>query len=266
MPSMSHDDFLKLIRAHELESAIQLFPPAEGRAGPSTLLEIGAGTGQQARMLASRGYNVTAIDMPNSHYRNQRVFPVTDYDGLAIPCAKGSIDILFSSNVLEHVAQIDRLLDETSRVMASGGVAIHILPTSSCRVWSIPAHYVWTIRRLMNLHSTPSPSASAQNNVALKIPTDLSGWLAAAFPRKHGERGTAITESFYYSQSWWRRKFESHGFVVDSTQKNHLFYTMANALTDTISIESRIKLSRLLGSSCRIYVLRKTSSSKQDDA
>ena len=264
MALMSHDDFLKLIRAHELESVMQLFPSPEGPSGPGTLLEIGAGTGQQARMLASRGYDVTAIDMPSSHYRNHRVFPVTDYNGLDIPCAKGSIDILFSSNVLEHVTQIDRLLDETWRVMTVGGVAIHILPTSSCRMWSIPAHYLWAIRRLMDLRSAPTPGAHAKNDVPPKIPASLSEWLAMAFPRKHGERGTAITEFLYYSRRWWKRKFESHGFVVESTQNNHLFYTMANALTDTISIKSRVKLSRLLGSSCRIYILKKASLLKQD--
>lgn len=265
MACMSHDDFLKLVRAHELESAMQFLPPPAGSGDSSTLLEIGAGTGQQANLLASRGYAVTAIDMPSSHYRNHRVFPVTDYNGLDIPCTSGNIDIIFSSNVLEHVTQIDSLLDETWRVLRVGGVAIHILPTSVCRLWSIPAHYVWTCRRLLNLLSAPATGSDAKNKLSPRLPSGLSGWLATAFPAKHGERGTAITEFLYYSRRWWTRKFESRGFLVESVQENHLFYTMANSLTDAISIESRVKISRYLGSSCRIYILRKPSSLTQGE-
>lgn len=262
MPSMSHDDFLRLIRTHELESAIRCFPPPHDGAVRRTLLEIGAGTGQQAQMLASRGYDVTAIDLPSSHYHDQRVFQVIDYDGRSIPCATGSLDIVFSSNVLEHVSEIDSFLDETARVMKDDGVAIHILPTSSCRNWSLPAHYLWAARRLMALRSLRTPVLPEQERSVPKRPSGMSQWMTTLFPPKHGERGTAFTESIYYSQSWWRNRFTAHGFNVERTEANHLFYTMANALTDNISIESRVRLSRYLGSSCRIYVLRKMAQSK----
>lgn len=257
MPSMSHDDFLRLIRAHELESAIRCFPSSHDGAMRRTLLEIGAGTGQQAKMLASRGYEVTAIDLPSSHYHDQRVFHVVDYDGHSIPCATGSMDIVFSSNVLEHVSEIDSFLDETARVMKDNGVAIHILPTSSCRNWSLPAHYLWAARRLMALRPTKTPDPSKQGRPAPKRPSGMSQWMMTLFPPRHGERGTAFTESIYYSQYWWTKRFMAHGFSVERTQTNKLFYTMANALTDSLSISSRARLSRYLGSSCRIYVLRR---------
>lgn len=254
---MSHEEFLKIVRAHELESAIPCFPPPNKDGIRLKLLEIGAGTGQQARTLASLGYDVTAIDLPSSHYRELRIFPVIDYDGHCIPCPTESMDIVFSSNVLEHVDGIDKFLDETSRVMTDDGVAIHILPTSSCRNWSLVAHYVWATRRLMAYCAPRSPNSSTPANTPPKRPSGLSQWIATLLPKRHGERGTALTESLFYSESWWKNRFVMHGFRVERTQPNNLFYTMANSLTDKIRLNQRVKLSRYLGSSCRIYILRK---------
>lgn len=259
MPSMSHDEFLRLVRAHELESAVRCFPPPRNGAVRRKLLEIGAGTGQQAQMLASRGYDVTAIDLPSSHYHSRRVFHVIDYDGRSIPCTSGSLDIVFSSNVLEHVREIDSFLEETAHVMKDDGVAIHILPTSSCRNWSLPAHYLWAARRLMALRPLRTPTPPVQERSVPKRPSGMSQWMATLFPPRHGERGTALTESIYYSKYWWKNRFTAHGFSIERTEPNHLFYTMTNALTDNISIGSRVRLSGYLGSSCRIYVLRKTT-------
>lgn len=256
MPTMSHENFLKIIRARELESALQHFPSPDNGVTGRTLLEIGAGTGQQARMLASLGYYVTAIDLSTSHYRNQRVFDVIEYDGRVIPCATGSMEIVFSSNVLEHVGAIDDFLRETVRAMAENGVAIHILPTSSCRTWSLLAHYIWAVRRLLVLSSQPSGITELAVH-APKRPSGFSEWMATLFPARHGERGTPLTESFYYSEYWWKNRFNANGLQVESIHGNKIFYSMANALTDRISLERRIKLSRYLGSSCKIYVLRK---------
>lgn len=257
MPSMSHEEFLQIIRARELETAVEHFPtPGDGEIR-LRLLEIGAGTGQQAKILASKGYNVTAIDLPSSHYYGQRVFEVMDYDGQSIPCETGSVDIIFSSNVLEHVSEIDTFLEETLRVMKDDGVAIHILPTSSCRNWSLLAHYVWAVRRIMALRSTRSPDTSMRQSAAPKRPSGMSQWLSTLFPPRHGERGTALTESIYYSAYWWKHRFQAHGMSVEKTYKNQLFYTMANAFTDRISIENRGRLARYLGSACRIYILKK---------
>lgn len=257
---MSHQQFLEVVRSHELLDVLSEFPAPQDGTRRRTVLEIGAGTGQQARMLEEYGFDVTAIDLPTSHYRRERVFDVIEYDGRTIPCATDSIDVVFSSNVLEHVAEIDSFLDETIRVMASNGLAIHILPSSSCRMWSIPAHYVWLTKRLFLFFKTfmNSGNSGISDTRSPVAPSTLREWIGTAFPVRHGERGTALTEALYYSKAWWRSRFENHHLTVDIIKDNHLFYTMANSLTDGISIEMRQRLSRLLGSSCRIYILRKS--------
>ena len=109
------------------------------------LLEIGAGTGWQARALSEAGYKVEAIDLPpesgiSGHVRN-RHWPIRDYDGVHIPFPDDSFDIIYSSNVLEHVTELDALTEEMKRVLRPGGIALHLLPNPQWRLLSLATYY-----------------------------------------------------------------------------------------------------------------------------
>lgn len=257
LPNPGHLRALALIRTHELGLAMRHFPsPSSSRR--YRVLEIGAGTGQQAAQLHDAGYDVVAIDLADSHYRDARVHMVQEYDGINIPMPDHSADIVFSSNVLEHVAHIDEFLAETRRVLAPGGIAIHVLPSTACRLWSLPAHYLWLLKRAFQrgVHTAQSDDSAVRQPDVPRTPANLNEWLATLFPTRHGERGNVLTEAWYFSRHWWKRTFQRNGFVVARMEPNHLFYTMSNVMTDRIEISTRIKLSGYLGSSCRIYLLR----------
>src|ERR1700722_17640350 len=96
-------DSLAMIRAAEIQRIVPCFRPR------ARILEIGAGTGQQALEISRRGFDVEAIQIPASGYRETRIFPVIDYDGRHIPFPDSSFDIVFSSNVLEHVPNVSQL-------------------------------------------------------------------------------------------------------------------------------------------------------------
>ena len=93
-------DHLDAIRLAEIDKIVPFLPPG------ARVLDLGAGTGKQALELQRRGFDVTAIEIADSNYATQRVFPITDYDGRTIPLADASVDVVFSSNVLEHVADL----------------------------------------------------------------------------------------------------------------------------------------------------------------
>lgn len=254
-----HLRFLRAVRELELDRALSYFPNIPHDGTGQTVLEIGAGTGQQARSLSQKGYRVIAIDLPSSHYRNDRVFEITEYDGHTIPLPDRSVDIVFSSNVLEHIRDIDGFLDEQLRVMKEGGIAVHILPSTACRLWGIPAHYMWLARRIFAL-LTAKLKRAASNSANVDIPRrpqSFRDWLITLLPMPHGERGNTVTEAYYFSRYWWCRKFRQHRFAVVQIDSNGLFYTMANALTDSLSLKLRGRLARVLGSACHIYALRR---------
>lgn len=82
-------EYLNVLRAAEMNKIIQYFPPA------ARVLEVGAGTGRQATELASRGYSVEAIEMPDSKYAAVRLLDITDFDGRQIPFPDASFDVVF---------------------------------------------------------------------------------------------------------------------------------------------------------------------------
>lgn len=240
-------DYLHAIRDHELDAALQHFP----RRHPAAIVvDIGAGTGRQASRLSALGYDVVAVDLPSSSYARERVFEVHDYDGRTLPFECGTVDVIFSSNVLEHIADHASFFAECHRVLANDGVAIHILPTASWRLWTTLAYYPWLFKRAIALFlGRASRKSAASEGIGASALRNL-------VPTRHGERGNVLTEAWYFSESWWRRQFHAHGFHVECCRPCGLFYTGTALFGLAIPIGWRTWLAEFLGSSCKIYVLR----------
>jgi hypothetical protein len=79
---------------------------------------------------------------------------------------------------------------------------------------------------------------------------------AAVTPR-HGEVGTMLTEAHLFSRFRWRAFFQRTGWVVEQIAPADLFYTGCLLTGKALRIIVRQRLSRVLGSSCLVYVLRK---------
>ncbi len=116
--------------------ALRLVPPGEGR----TALDLGARDGHQTRWLASRGYAVTSVD----------VEPQFD-DCLALdanrplPFEDGAFDLVWSSEVIEHLQDPAASLAELRRVTRKGGDIILTTPNS----------YMWLFRAIGVVGLTP---------------------------------------------------------------------------------------------------------------
>ena len=99
-------------------------------------LEIGCGTGYGAQYLEAEGgaASVVAIDKDESQIEELRTrFPTItflprdlDLDGLNV--AAHSVDVVFSSNVFEHLAYPDPVLTAAASALAEDGVAIIAVP------------------------------------------------------------------------------------------------------------------------------------------
>ena len=206
-----------------------------------------------------RGFQVTAIDLPQSTYSEHRVYPVIDYDGCLLPCPDASLDVVFSSNVLEHVPDLAPLQREIKRVLKPGGYCVHILPTTAWRFWTSLTAFVdsWSkIRpRLGELlpHATTLREVSRLHIAWLEVLREAGRPFS---PRPHGETGNALTELWTFSRTRWVRKFRQHGFVVESARPMGLFYTGYLAFGERWGLARRQRLAPWLGSACCIYRLR----------
>lgn len=245
-------DLHAALRESEVEGVCKIFPQG------CRILELGGGDGQQARALANAGFEVTSIDVASRHSWVDPSFPVMNYDGRTIPFADSSFDGVFSSNVLEHIPDLRYSLSELRRVLRSGGVGVHILPTPVWRFWTTLAHYPWLLRRtfikaargprISSVASEPSAAAAGRSRLHDLRQALLLG-LAA-----HGEYPNALAELHYFRRVTWERTFKANGFDVEHSTTG-IFYT-GQLLIPTLPVAARRTLARVLGSACHVFITR----------
>jgi 2-polyprenyl-3-methyl-5-hydroxy-6-metoxy-1,4-benzoquinol methylase len=205
------------IRQTEISNLIPYFPDG------SKILEIGSGTGWQANFLESLGFEVCAVDLKDSNYAESSVREIDYYDGVNLPYSNKSFDIVFSSNVLEHIKEIEDFQHEIMRVLTTDGFCLHALPSSSWRFW-----------------------------------TTITAFIRKDAPKVHGEIAKHhFTEIYYFSKLFWKKFFKKSGWKIEFYKPNNLFYTGHSILDQKLPIRYRKYLSFLFGSACNIYKLRK---------
>jgi SAM-dependent methyltransferase len=98
-------------------------------------------------------------------------------DGLHLPLPDGFADLVFSSNVLEHVPDPSRFIDESVRVTKSGG-QIYLSFTVWWSPWggheTSPWHYIsgrYAKRRYTKRHGHPPKNVYGESLFALKVRT-----------------------------------------------------------------------------------------------
>jgi SAM-dependent methyltransferase len=244
-------DFTHSVRAAELELAIPLFPPG------SKILEFGAGDGWQACELQRRGFKVTAIDAHPP--RDGQHHPVASYDGSRLPYPDASFDVVYSSNVLEHVAAFELVQSELARVLRPRGTAVHCVPSATWRLWTSLGHPLyaarWAARLALSRPGTrkgTAPSTAAHGAPAMSFFAMVKRGL---WPHRHGEQGTVLSELWLFSRRAWERRFTRSGWRVVSVRSTSLCYTGNELFGLKIGNKTRARISRIFGSSTLLYVV-----------
>jgi SAM-dependent methyltransferase len=99
----------------------------------SRVLDAGCGVGYGSAYFANHGASVLACDAGDEAiaYARRR-FPGPTYEvcdlGGPLPIADRSVDMVFSSNVFEHVPNVDGLAAECARVVKADGILIVAVP------------------------------------------------------------------------------------------------------------------------------------------
>lgn len=243
---------LEQLRRIELDAVKTMFKPK------MRVLEIGGGNGFQSSLISSWGCEVESIDVAERPNWPVTYFKVQDYDGINIPYPDNSFDLVFSSNVLEHVPvkNLTLLLQETKRVMRSPqSQSLHILPTSAWRFWNNLAHYVYLLKYVSGYGKTAMMPAIPSRDDALQqygLPYLLK---RALIPAPHGEYPNALSELYFYSKKRWYKEFQKAGLYPEHMVNLKVFYT-GYGLTQNVSSQNRAWLARYLGTATCAYILR----------
>jgi SAM-dependent methyltransferase len=119
--------------------ALGLVPPGNGR----TALDVGAREGDQTRWLEAHGYEVTSIDVAPG-FPECRVVDCND----RLPFPDHSFDLVWSSEVIEHLREPAFSLSELRRVTKPGGRIILTTPNSYALIFRFIALFGLTPQRI----------------------------------------------------------------------------------------------------------------------
>ncbi len=111
-----------------------------GEGSNKTALDVGCREGYQSQWLKSKGYQVTSIDIEKNYDQCQLV---NVDEGL--PFADASFDLIWCSEVIEHLHYPEKAKNEFWRVLKPGGQVIITTPNS----------YFWLMRLLNFFGLTP---------------------------------------------------------------------------------------------------------------
>lgn len=100
-----------------------------------SLLDIGTGNGEIAKYL-SEYYNVVSVDVVDQRVV-QDGFKFVQVDGEELPFSDQSFDVVVSNHVIEHMANADKHLSETARVLKNDGIIYLATPN---KLWPWEAH------------------------------------------------------------------------------------------------------------------------------
>jgi len=223
---------LKRLRDDELDTLRHHFLPN------IKVLEIGGGNGYQASKIASWGCTVYSIDLPNRE-NSAKYFAVADYNGRDFPFESEYFDVIFTSNVLEHVADTGQTMKEIWRVLKPSGKALCIMPTPAWRFWSILSHYPYALSSILR-------------SIIKQQPFSIKGKGLIAPP--HGEYQSSFHEIFSYSSRRWRVAFQDAQLKVIKQHKTGVFCTLY-AIFPNADLRVRRFLATLLGSAGNIFIV-----------
>jgi methionine biosynthesis protein MetW len=104
------------------------------RRAPRALLDVGCGTGDIAMLIKSEmpDCQVSGVDISDEAVAKANNRGITarvcNLDEQPIPFDKASFDLVICGEVIEHLLDPDRLLDEVHRVLRPGGTAVFTTP------------------------------------------------------------------------------------------------------------------------------------------
>ena len=204
----------KALRRREIDAVFRNVPPD---AFDETL-ELGAGDGAQSRLIAQYARKVVSTDIdpnrliPELH---TKVIYAT-CDAAHLPFKASRFDLVYSSNLLEHLPQPASALSEMHRVLKDDGVVVHVVPN---RLWKtlqlalfVP-NQLLTIAEILISRERRKAVGTVEfcNNPQHPPPSFL---VRNIWPQVHGESPTHVTEFLHMGASYWERLFSESGFQL----------------------------------------------------
>ena len=215
---MDWNTYLHGIRKRETEVIFSGCPP---RAFPAAL-ELGAGDGYQSTLLHAYVDRLVVTDwditfLVNSRSEGVHVRPC-DAEAVADAFTPAQFDLVFSSNMLEHLPNPGLALRSIHRVLRDDGVTIHVMPSPFWKLCNFslffPFRILQGLRRLARGPAFKSGAVAHALPNNPKMPSAGRSWARRLWPPPHGAYRGHVQEFWAYRKARWVHEFQRAGFRV----------------------------------------------------
>lgn len=224
---------LHTIRAYEIKKIIDMLPRKYFKKG----IEFGAGDGYQTSLFAPYFENYVSTDLNFKRIKDSFKIASVTYlqcDADNIPAAlfeKNSFDIVFSSNLIEHLSNPEKFLCDTKALLVPEGFAVHVVPGRLVKVSYLGLFYlnllVLILDRLVGIFFGKKifrgSKINLENNINTKHQNRLTNFERFFLPRIHGNYPTHYKEFYSWGKHTWIQLFENNGFKLVAYGKGKVF-------------------------------------------
>lgn len=211
----------EFIRKNELEDIFEYLPNKKNLK----ILEIGGRDGYQASILSKKGYDVLSIDILPIY---PQFFPVKKGNIENLEFDDDSFDIIYSSNMLQEIKNLEKALDEMHRILKNDGIMIHIVPSSWWSIFTNFWHYVhipWFIFKSRKFNNIITNKKILESLNDEKIKEKKFVKLKKLFLHPLGNNKSFLHEIFLFRNKSWQRLFLKSGFTIEKKKNCRYSYS-----------------------------------------
>jgi SAM-dependent methyltransferase len=241
-------EYLRALRQAEVDAVLERY---RAHFSGAAALEIGSGSGVQLDALSSCCASIVGVEVRSDAIGREKHPRILMYDGVNLPFSSSSFDVVFSSNVLEHVERLDLLQKEIARVLKPGGVCIHVLPTHLWKLWTTAMCLCLAPPRVLKVSINAIRGRTAQS------PKGVSAWLDLLVGERHGVVGGRMSEAIEFNPRSWRRRFVAQGWEVVEAHPMGLAYEGNVVFGSRLGLNARRQIAAVLGSACHVFLVRR---------
>ena len=251
------DQWEVFVRRQEVKRAMAGFEPGHFRKG----LELGCGSGKHSRNLARFCRSLVAIEYTQERLLEKSDEKVTFLVGDAENLSRfkdAEFDFVFSSNLLEHLANLQKCLQECARVTADDAVIIHMVPNRTWKLFHMVLYYPFLVKRLLRGLCRKRTMAGLLDSQLPNLDMNLRPVKRRTLldrlsgPSPHGISQSNLREFCVWGKRHWMQTFRSNGFEIVKVVRQPFYFGYED------NFKLILKAGNALGlSACTGYILRK---------